>query len=272
MKKELTLLFLISCISMSGFTVENPRAGAGPLALSGAFVAVPDPWSTFYNQAGLAGINSTTGAVFYSSRFGLKELSQMAGTFILPVRSGVFGFSFSQFGTGQFKEGKFGFAFAKILSQKFSAGIQADYFSSLLPENSRSKGTVTFEGGILYKPTKQLNLGIHFFNPVNAGIKTFSGKVKIATTLRVGGNYRFSEYLQTCFELERSPGAPIDFRTGTEFFACKNLALRFGVSLWPLAYTAGAGYSFGKITTDMGFSYHGNLGFTPSVSIGYKIK
>lgn len=272
MIRKLLLIFLFTGILLDGKPADNPKAGARQLALSGAWVASSDVWSTFYNQAGLSEITTASGAVFYSSLFGLKDLAQMAATAVVPTHSGVFGLSLSQFGHGQFKETKAGLAFAKKLSTKLSAAIQADFYSMLLPENERSRSTWTFEAGLRYKPAEQVAFGLHLLNPVRSGIETFGGKNRIPTTLTLGGNYSITESLNTGFELEKSLGSDVRFKSGTEFFALKNLALRFGFSLWPFTYTTGLGYSFGKFTTDIGFSYTGNLGVTPSVSIGYRIR
>jgi hypothetical protein len=272
MKKLIALLFFLVCYNQSGIAIENPRAGARALALSDAFISFSDTWSTFHNQAGLASLSSVSGAVFYSSKFGLKELSQMAGSVVLPTKTGVFGFGYSQFGTGQFKETKLGITFAKKLAAGISAGMQIDYLSSLFPENNRAKGFVTFEGGILYEASEKMTLGVHVFNPLYLGIETLTGKVKMPISFRTGANYRFSEFLLMCFELEKDSGNGLIFKIGTEFLPVRNLAIRFGFSGKPFAYTAGIGYQFGKISTDIGFSYFGNLGFAPSVSIQYDLK
>jgi len=271
MKKWVPLIvFFFSGIHL--IAQENHGAGARALAFSDAYISLSDPWSTFHNQAGLAALESISAAVFYSSKFQVKELAQMAGTAIVPTKSGVFGFSFSQFGTGSYKETKTGLAFAKKLSPRISAGIQFDYLSELFPENKRAKGFVTFEGGIIYKAGNQLSLGAHVFNPLHLGIKTLNGEERMPITFRAGGNYHFYEMVQVCFEIEKSTEADYLVKAGTEFIPAKDMAIRFGVSGKPLAYTAGFGYRVGRLSTDIGFHYHGNLGITPAVSIGYDIK
>jgi hypothetical protein len=73
------------------------------------------------------------------------------------------------------------------------------------------------------------------------------------------------------FEAEQDTENPLLLKTGIEFLPVENLALRFGVSGKPFKYTAGIGYTFGKITTDIGFGYHGNLGITPSLSLQFEL-
>ena len=270
--KQPTIIFLFFVIGISNlFALENHPVGARSLALSHSFVSISDIWSTFHNQAGLAQIEGFSAGIFYESKFMVDELSLAAGTIILPVNAGTFGFSFYQFGQGTFKESKIGLAFSKQLSEKFSAAIQLDYFSQRMPENDGAFGFATFEAGIIYSPNKKLFLGAHIFNPISNGLGTSEGKQKSPTIFRVGGHYQFDEMILVTVETQKDLENPFILKTGIEFSPVKNLALRFGVSGKPVNYTTGIGYSFGKITTDIGFSYHGNLGLTPSVSVQIKL-
>jgi hypothetical protein len=267
MKKTLLtgILYLIG-ISILNAT-ENYPAGARALALSNSFVSVSDTWSTFHNQAGLASLEGFSAGVFYESRFMVDELSHTAGSLLLPIKAGTFGFSFSQFGKGTYKEHKVGLAFAKKLTQKLSAAIQLDYLSELYPENERAVGFATFEAGVVYVATKELFLGAHIFNPIQNGFDTPEGMQKMPATFRFGGHYQFPKMVLLILETEKNFENPLVIKSGLEFSPVKNLALRFGVSGKPVSYTAGIGFQTGKIVTDIGFSYHGNLGLTPSVSI-----
>lgn len=271
MKKTfITILFTLSGF-LNLLALENQSAGSRPLSLSNAFVSISDTWSTFHNQAGIAGFNSVSATVFYESRFGIEELKQTSGSFILPTRSGTFGFCFSQFGKGSFKENKLGIAFAKTLSEKFRAAIQLDYLSQLFPENRNTKGFATFEAGIIYSPTNQLFFGAHVFNPIEGGIETPEGRQKMPVTIRVGGHYQFDESLLLIVETQKDIKNSMLIKTGIEFSPAKNFFLRFGISGKPVNYTSGMGYRFGKIATDIAFSYHGNLGITPSISLQIEI-
>lgn len=267
MKKPLLTGLIISFWILKLYAADNYPAGARALALSNAFVSVSDTWSTFHNQAGLAEIDKFSAGVFYESRFMVDELSHVAGTLAIPVKTGTFGFSFSQFGKGTFKEHKLGLSFAKKLTQKLNAAIQLDYFSERYPENENASGFATFEAGIIYAATKELSLGAHVFNPIQKGFETPGGIQKIPAAIRFGGHYQFPKLVMLIFEAEKNTENPFLFKSGLEFSPVKNLALRFGVSGKPVSYTAGIGYKTGKISTDIGFSYHGNLGLTPSVSI-----
>ncbi|TNF42055.1 MAG: hypothetical protein EP310_06465 [Bacteroidetes bacterium] len=199
------------------------------------------------------------------------ELSRVAGSLVIPVKAGNFGVSFSQFGKGTYKEHKIGLAFAKSLTKKISAAIQLDYLSERFPENERAAGFATFEAGIVYAATEELFLGAHIFNPIQGGIKTPEGIQKMPAAFRIGGHYQFPKMVLLIFETEKNFENPLLFKSGLEFSPVKNLALRFGVSGKPVAYTTGIGFRTGKITTDIGFGYHGNLGLTPSVSVQFAL-
>jgi len=267
MKKPLLTGLLILLWILKLDASENYPAGARALALSNAFVSVSDSWSTFHNQAGLAGIEDFSAGVFYESRFMVDELSHVSGSLAIPMKAGTFGISFSQFGKGTYKEHKLGLAFSKRLAQKLSAAIQLDYFSERYPENENATGFATFEAGVIYEATNELFLGAHIFNPIQNGFELPEGVQKMPATIKFGGHYQFPKMVMLIFEAEKNTENPFLFKSGLEFSPVKNLALRFGVSGKPVSYTAGIGYRTGKITTDIGFSYHGNLGLTPSVSI-----
>ena len=269
-KSYLTLLILIFGFSIS-YSIENYPAGARSRALSTAFVSISDIWSTFHNQAGIAGMDNISAGFYYESRFMVDELSFAAGTIILPTKSGNFGFAFFQFGKDSFKENKFGLSYALALSKKISAGIQLDYLSHRFPENERSKGIATFETGLIYSPNKKLFLGAHIFNPILSGIETPEGKQKVPAVFRFGGHYQFDEMVLFIVEFQKDSEHPASVKSGIEFSPVNNLALRFGVSGKPFSYTAGIGYKFGKITTDIAFGYHGNLGITPAVSVQFEL-
>jgi hypothetical protein len=271
MKKPFLTILIFFAGIFKLIAAENYPSGARALSLSNAFVSISDTWSTFHNQAGLAGLESFSAGVFYESRFMVDELSHTAGSLVIPIKSGTFGISFSQFGKGTYKEHKIGLAFAKSLSKKISAAIQLDYLSERFPENERAAGFATFEAGIVYAATEELILGAHVFNPIQGGIKTPEGVQKMPAVLRIGGHYQFPKMVLLIFETEKNFENPLLFKSGLEFSPVKNLALRFGVSGKPVAYTAGIGFQTGKITTDIGFSYHGNLGITPSVSIRFAL-
>jgi len=264
---NILLACMVFCVGVNVLALENHPIGARSLGLSHASVSFSDVWGTFHNQAGIAGLEGFSAGFFYESRFGVDLLSLSAGSVVLPVGEGAFGLSFFQFGSGVFKENKYALAYARRLSEKWSAGIQLDYLTQTFPENARAKGFATVEGGVLFQPSEKLHLGAHVFNPVKGGTEAPAGKVEMPVIFRAGGHYRFDEMVLVAFEAEKDNQNPALLKSGIEFLPVENLALRFGVSGKPFKYTAGVGYKTGNLSADLGFSYHGNLGITPSVSV-----
>ncbi len=272
MNKTLQILLFLCFAAIRLSAADNYPVGARSIALSNAFISVTDPWSTFHNQATLSNLSNFSAGVFYESKYLVDELSLAAGTVVLPTLNGTVGFSFSQFGKGTFKESKIGLAYSKRLSKKLNAAIQFDYFSYRFPENEKSHGFPTFEAGITYRATRELSLGFHVFNPIKNGVKTYYGKENLAAKYRLGGHYKFSDMVLLAFEIEKQTDIKIKAKSGLEFLPLKNLTLRIGFSGKPAQISGGIGYSFSKITTNIAFSYHGSLGFSPSVSVNYQLR
>ncbi len=268
---KLLIVILFQGITKFSFAIENHPAGARSSALSHASVSFSDLWATFHNQAGIAAVSEFSAGFFYESKFGIDLLSLSAGSVVLPSGNGAFGVSFFQFGKKSYKENKLGVAYALQLSEKWSAGIQLDYIAGVFPENVRHKGFATFETGVIYRPAEKLHFGAHLFNPVKGGIQTLAGKQEMPVTFRAGGNYRFGEMVLFAFEAEKENKNPALVKAGIEFLPVENLFLRIGASGRPFKYTAGFGYKTEKISADIGFGYHANLGTTPSVSIQFQL-
>ena len=269
--KTLQILLFILFASLVVRASDNYPAGARAIALSNAFVSVSDVWSTFHNQATLSEINGVSAGIFYESRFMIDELSMAAGTIVFPGPGGKVGFSFYQFGKGTYKESKLGLAYSKQLSEKLSAAIQIDYFLNRFPENEKVFGFATFEAGVSYHLSNEFIIATHVFNPVQNGFNTYYGKEKMPLIFRIGGHYEFADKVLVSAEIQNRLHEQTLVKTGIEFYPVRNLALRMGVSGRPLKYSAGLGYKIGKISTDIAFSYHGNLGFSPSVSLQFSL-
>jgi hypothetical protein len=269
MQKPLIILVLFF-VQAQVIAADNYPVGARATALSNAFVSLSDTWSIFHNPATLTDINGISAGVFYESRFMLEEFALSGGTVVMPTNSGTFALGIYQMGKVSYKQNRIGLAYAKQLSEKVSAALQLIYFNSRYPENEKSFGFATFDFGLRYKVSQTLTVGTHIFNPVHNGYTFYSGKEKMPISFRLGGHYQFSEFVLLSFEGQKLSNIPLVLKSGIEFSPLRNLIFRAGVSGKPVKLSAGIGYRFGSITTDIAFSYHGNLGFSPSVSIQFK--
>ncbi len=266
---RILLTVALLTLGIRAVAIDNYPVGARSLALSNATVSFSDVWATFNNQAGLADLSSISTGVYYEPK--VLNSGFYAGSLVIPSGVGNFGVSFSQFGKGTYKESKFGMAYSQKLSRRLNFGVQLDYMLLALPGSEQAKGFITFEGGLTFAASDNLVLGAHIFNPFQQGIETFSGKQKWPVIFKVGGSYKFSEITLVVLELEKPDSNPLLLKTGIEFNPINNLAFRFGVFGKPFQYTAGIGYSLGRITADVGLNYHDNLGITPSVSLQFEL-
>ncbi len=266
MKRRFPILLSLLYGYVSLSASENHPIGARSIALSNAFISVSDVWATFHNQSTLSDINHFSAGVFYESRFLIEELSLAAATAAFPVVSGNIGLSFYQFGKGSYKECKAGLAYSKCLSKRLNAAIQLDYFFRHLPENEKTFGFVTVELGFSYKVSKDFTFGLHVFNPVHNGFEPNYNNEKMPVILRFGGNYHYKNSVLAAVEAEKNFDEDLIVKSGVEFYPVPKMALRVGVSGKPVKFSAGLGYTIRKFTCNIAFSYHGNLGYTPSVS------
>jgi hypothetical protein len=137
-KKLIVRLTEIVVFSLSGIPVQagndNFLPGARASALSGASVALPDAWSTFSNQAGLAFLPSPVIAFYSGNKFLVKEYALQAVSLSFPLKPGAIGLSGRFFGYSKYYEAKFGLTYARKFTDYFAAGIQIDYFQTHIAE------------------------------------------------------------------------------------------------------------------------------------------
>jgi hypothetical protein len=249
--------------------VDNKLPGARAISLSSAVVALPGSEGLFHNQAGLAYQNNISVVMSYESEFLLKELSLMAAGIVVPAAPGTFSAVYYRFGSGFYNENKFGLAFSRKFGNIISAALQFDYFSENYPENSSPFAAFTLEGGLIIGNQGKFLAGIHFFNPVMAEMKMPWGKESIPRTVRAGSSWMIAPELIICSEIEKTNKLPMVFKTGVEYNLNQSISIRAGMSCTPLKFTGGAGFHLGKMLFDIAFSYHGNLGFTPSAGLTF---
>jgi hypothetical protein len=79
-------------------------------------------------------------------------------------------------------------AFGKNFGEKFSAGVQVNYHYIYIFNEYENRNALTAEGGIQYKPSKTLRIGIHVFNPSRSRLAPMNLDTLI-TTMRAGISY-----------------------------------------------------------------------------------
>jgi hypothetical protein len=262
------LIFMLYTHSPANAQAFEPQfTGARSAALGYASVALTGVDALFHNQAGIATVKNLSFILSCESRFMLKELSLMAAGMVIPSESGTFGWSYTQLGTGEYRDNNIRLALAKELGQYFSAAVAFDYLSERLPENSRPFSTMTIECGVITGVMGKWSAGVHVFNPVMAKIKLPLGKVEVPWRVRSGFAWYLTPFLMQCNEVDFMPGKPPSLHTGLEFSPYPEISIRAGISGNPPELSGGAGFRMGKFDFDISFIYHVYLGFTPVAGI-----
>jgi len=271
--KKLSLFLFLSSISFLNTYAgnENTSIGGRSSGMGGASVTLTDFWAINNNQAAMASIKIMKAGFYFENRFLLKELSYKTAAFVLPTKSGVFGFNYHHFGYAAYKEQKIGLAYAKSFGKNFSAGLQIDYLGTSLADNYGSKNAFTFELGVLAKLSHSVSLGAHIFNPVNAKFNDYNNE-KIPSVFKLGINYTFSEKLIIAIESEKNIQFDPYFKAGFEYKLLEFAYIRLGISSNPIINTFGFGIDYHQFTLDFSSSIHQTLGYSPQFSFIYNFK
>lgn len=261
------ILFFVSfCAYADG---DHPSSGGRAAGMADAALINQDEWSVFNNQAGMAGIDSYQAALYYENRFLLKQTGYGALAFTMPALSGNLGMSMSHFGYSLYNENHFGLAYAKELFNHVSMGIQVDYLFVHQPGEYGNRNAVTFEFGVLAEPTEELRIAAHVYNPVQVSYIGYSDEY-LPVSIAAGAGYTFSKKFTISAEAEKILHLePVIFRLGLEYKALNGLALRTGISSYPVKAAFGLGFVSKKFKADIAYSWHQVLGSTPHISVAY---
>lgn len=235
--------------------------------MAGAGVLLEDPFSGFSNPAGLAGLKNAEIAASHEMPFLINDLSVSSLSFIFPASPGVFGINGSSAGFSLWRETRAGVSFARKFGSQFSAGIQIDGFFARVPDDIPMWPVFTWEAGLLGQPLADLLVGIHLFNPFQADYPDTRNQ-RLPVSFAFGAGYRFAKKFLLAAEVEKDLLYPIAFRIGVEYQPVVNVFLRYGYNSVN-GYAAGFGLRISHFNFDVAFTRHLQLGYTPSLSLGY---
>lgn len=273
MKRINIVIFLLSFWgNLNVGATDNYLPGSRFAAMANASVMLPDIWSTFHNQAGLAYLNRINFSFHYENRFIVPEFGLKAVALSIPTKPGAFGLSFSYFGYSKYHETKTGLAYSKLFGTKFSAGVQINYHTVFISEQYGKSYAISVEGGIMYQPVENLFIGAHIFNPSRSKFNTPDGDEFLPVSFRFGAGYRLINKIMLAFEAQKESDLPPLWKLGIEFEALDNLYLRGGLGSYPTSGSFGIGYEIVGLRADIAFSFHPQLGFSPHFTFTYAFR
>ena len=261
------LLFSFRCFSwdLSG------TAGARSNATGNCSVSFNDFWSIQNNPAGMADYQFVSCGLSYENRFFMKELSLYNGAFVMPLKIGTFGLSFSRFGFEKFNENKLGLAYARAFGPYLKMGLKLDYLWFKFSDEYAKRRTATFELGIQSDVTKDLCIGVYIFNPINVKLKTIHNE-RIPVIFRFGLSYKVTKDFLATTEVEYDSDSGLDYRFGLEYNTLKDFYIRVGVRTNPATACVGVGYSLNRVVIDVSATMNQHTGVSFQSSLIFKIK
>ncbi len=261
------MVFVFICTNLFA---DNHPTGAGESGMANAAVMRPGFWSVFHNQAGLAFYGQRRVGVHFDNSYFLKELSTKSLAFSFPLSRGTLAASYTHFGYSKFNEQKVGIAYALPLGKRVAASVQVDYFHVSIFGDYGTRGIVSGEVGIMAQPIDDLWIGVHVFNPTRAKIADYADE-RMPTIMRFGIGYQFSDKLFTSVEIEKDVDHDAIHKFGLEYTIMNKIFLRGGIATGPVQHSLGVGYVFGQFKADFSFARHQVLGYSPAVSVSYRI-
>lgn len=269
MRHLLLAILLIPFLALSGD--ENYSIGGRATGMGNTGLCFNDVWSVRYNQGALADLTQVSAGISYESRFLIQEMGVQSFALGIPTKSGAFGINYTGFGDNLYRESKIGLAYGMRLSKKFNLGIRLNYHTLRLGNNYGQADNLTFEIGILAKPTKDLQIGFHLFNPSQTKLNEYQNEI-IPVIMNLGISYSFSDKLRTNLELEKDIDHPFSVKIGLEYKPTDFLYVRAGIATNPSMPTIGFGFVKNNFNIDFSSSFHPNLGITPALGMTYSFK
>jgi hypothetical protein len=252
----------------SGF--EKHGCGARAVGLGNAYVAIADdPWSVFYNPAGLARVSSMQAAVFFSpAQFGLNELRMVCAGATLPLGFCTGGVAVGQFGYNLYRETTMTLALGTNANEWIALGATA-HLNRLAIEGYGATSRFVFDVGGIASITEDVRVGWCWKNVTQATIGVQSER--LPQNMTMGVCYEITEHSRLAVELENDVRYPIVKKFGYEQELFDALSVRLGISDNPDKFSCGLGVrSAGFEFSYAGYS-HPQLGWTHQVELSVSL-
>jgi len=271
MKKSLFVigffLYFLPCYSWELSNIAGGRASS----IGNCSVAFYDFWSVKNNPAGIAKYTFISAGFYYENRFLLKELSDIDAAFVIPVKIGSFGLSYSRFGFEKYNENELRMSYARAFGPYLKIGLQLDYLSFKFSEDYVKRRAATFGLGLQSDITKDLCLGVYIFNPINVKLKTLNNE-RVPIVFRFGFVYKITKDFTAATEIEYDSDKNLDYRIGLEYNTLKEFYIRVGVHTRPATVCFGVGYEIHRVVIDVAATMNQYTGVSFQSSLIFKIK
>jgi len=251
--------------------------GARAAAMGGAFTALAnDATALYWNPAGLAQLNETELSATYNSWF--QGVSQGYFSMATPAFGGTFalGINYVDMGrlegrnsegeaTGNFSASDIHTSCGIAFGEKFMFGFSGGVLRDTIDESTETAFLAT--GGILFKPTEQVALGIVY---QNVGQKL--GESPLPATLRGGLALEIGN-ITLALDMVSPNDNDTYFCGGVEVSLGSLLVVRGGYTTGQdegEGYSAGIGFRSSTLGVDYAYVPYGDLGDTHRISLAMR--
>ena len=264
MRRIIPLLIFLVIPGRAWGAFEPVYAGARPVGMAGAFVAVADDAeASFLNPGGMSQVSRFALTSYYTRLFGLKELAQVTLSGVAPTGLGHFGLFYQSLGGSLYREQALGLSYGRSIGKRFKAGF-ALRRSSMAVRNYPGASAVALDTGILIHLPYNLRFGAMAHTVgrfMESGQETDSPRVVQVGISRTG------ERLTVSFQLDHHPRHGYSTRMGQEFRLVEYVTIRAGLTTDPSLFFVGLGLQKGRVKTDYALSSHPLLGITHRFSL-----
>lgn len=224
-------------------------------------------FTTLQHPAALAEQGAFTAGAYMERRFMLKATNACMVALALPVGPGAFGLNVQRLGFGDYHEQALGFGYGRSLGSRVDIGLQADYFEKYIAGYGRAAVT-TFNGGLLWKVSPHVCVGMDVFNPVQRRLAKL-GEEQLNSLYTLGAGYAGSQFYVSA-AATMQPGQPLLTRVLCEYVLVKQFALQAGVATQAQYNFAGVSFRLAHLRVELAGSYHPQLGITPGAAVIWK--
>ncbi len=264
MKQLLPMLIFLAIPGTAWSAFEPVYAGARPVGMAGAYVAVADDAeASFLNPGGTPQIGRFALTSYYTRLFGLKELAQVTLSGVAPTGLGHFGLFYQSLGGSLYREQVIGLSYGRSFGKRFKAGF-ALRRSSMAVKNYPGAGAVVVDTGVLVHLPYGLRFGA-MAHSVGSFMET--GPATESPRIIQAGLSRTGDRLTISFQLDRHPRHGYTSRVGQELRLVEYVTIRAGLTTDPSLFYVGLGLETGNLRTDYALSSHPLLGITHRFSL-----
>lgn len=264
MHQHLLLIFILCGLKLSAQSAHVPLRRTFP-AVGSYSANVQDPFAATVNQAQLATIRKPAIGIYNERKFMIKDLSLLQCAFVLPHRSGGYGFHVMHTGSRFYNETGVALGFGKKLNDVLLLGIQFNYLHAKAATGV-AMSTIGFEAGTLVRLAENIQAGFHIRNMfvIPAG-----DKKKLAVLYSFGFGYDVTENLLLTTTIEKQANL------SSNLLVAMRYAFLPGVYVVAATFTAvnqvfaGFGFVWDRKELELAAGYHNQLGFTPALTLSF---